>query len=180
MVAISWSRIGIWVLAILFSTGAISSRANAQEVRQPNARWPRVHVPDPVANYAMGEVLDRASALLAEPGCGSVLTDFHDQHGRPLTDHLVTLDVDIRTYVTLIVFIDDSRHPHCASGAVAFTEPGGRVVRLCVDRLKEAWARDRTFTLAVVIHELLHTLGLGENPPSSSEITKRVLARCAR
>ena len=31
---------------------------------------------------------------------------------------------------------------------------------------------------AIVIHEVLHTLGLGENPPSSTEITARVLARC--
>jgi hypothetical protein len=31
---------------------------------------------------------------------------------------------------------------------------------------------------AIVIHEALHTLGLGENPPSSAEITARVLASC--
>ncbi|MFI5197685.1 MAG: hypothetical protein ACHQJD_03610 [Thermoanaerobaculia bacterium] len=31
-----------------------------------------------------------------------------------------------------------------------------------------------------VIHEQLHTLGLSENPPSSWEITKRVLQRCGR
>jgi hypothetical protein len=31
---------------------------------------------------------------------------------------------------------------------------------------------------SLVIHEVLHTLGLGENPPSSSEITRRVEARC--
>jgi hypothetical protein len=29
-----------------------------------------------------------------------------------------------------------------------------------------------------LIHEMLHTLGLGENPPSSPEITKRVNERC--
>ena len=167
MVAVRCSQIGISVLAILFSIVSISSGASGQEGRRTKAKWPLVHVPDPIANYLMGEVLEKASGLLAEPGCGRVLTDFRDQKGKPLADRLVAMDVDIRTYVTMIVFIDDSRHPHCASGAVAFTEPGGRVVRLCVDRLKEAWAKDRTFTLAVVIHELLHTLGLGENPPSS-------------
>jgi hypothetical protein len=177
MVAIRWSRIGISVLAILFSTVEISG-GSRQGARQAEVRWPLVHVPDPVANYLMGEALDKASGLLAEPGCGSVLTDFRNQQGRLLADRLVALDVDIRTYVTMIVFIDDSRHPHCASGAIAFTEPGGRVVRLCVDRLKESWARDRTYTLAIMIHELLHTLGLGENPPSSKEITARVIARC--
>jgi hypothetical protein len=30
----------------------------------------------------------------------------------------------------------------------------------------------------LVIHEVLHTLGLGDNPPSSAEITERVEARC--
>jgi hypothetical protein len=32
----------------------------------------------------------------------------------------------------------------------------------------------------MVIHEMLHSLGLGENPPSSREITKQVTARCGR
>ena len=178
MVAVTSWRIGISVVGILFSTVGLSSGAGGPEARQAKATWPLVHVPDPIANYLMGEVLEKASGLLAEPGCGSVLTDFRDQQGKPLADRLVALDVDVRTYLTMIVFIDDSRHPHCASGAIAFTEPGGRVVRLCVDRLKEAWVRDRTYTLAVVIHELLHTLGLGENPPSSKEITARVIARC--
>ena len=27
-------------------------------------------------------------------------------------------------------------------------------------------------------YEILHTLGLGENPPTSTEITQRVEARC--
>jgi hypothetical protein len=31
---------------------------------------------------------------------------------------------------------------------------------------------------SLVIHEVLHTLGLGEDPPSSAEITERVQARC--
>jgi len=31
-----------------------------------------------------------------------------------------------------------------------------------------------------LIHESLHSLGLGENPPSSSEITSRVISRCRR
>ncbi|MGH9253012.1 MAG: hypothetical protein ACRD3C_00415 [Vicinamibacterales bacterium] len=30
----------------------------------------------------------------------------------------------------------------------------------------------------LVIHEFLHALGLGENPPTSDEITERVTAKC--
>lgn len=140
--------------------------------------WPRVQVPDPVGRYVMTQVLDKASALLAEPGCGAVLTDFVDQRGKPLVESLVTHDVDIQTYVATILFVDDSRHRQCAGGALAFTVPGSRVVHVCVDRLKETWSRDRMYTVASIIHEVLHTLGLGENPPSPKEITARVLARC--
>jgi hypothetical protein len=31
---------------------------------------------------------------------------------------------------------------------------------------------------AVLIHEMLHSLGLGENPPESVAITAQVLKRC--
>ena len=30
----------------------------------------------------------------------------------------------------------------------------------------------------LLIHELLHSLGLGENPPTSAQITNTVMARC--
>jgi hypothetical protein len=32
----------------------------------------------------------------------------------------------------------------------------------------------------LLIHEMLHSLGLGENPPSSREITEHVVARCGK
>jgi hypothetical protein len=63
---------------------------------------------------------------------------------------------------------------------VAFTTPGGRVVRVCIDELKRTWQQDPEHTVASFIHEMLHTLGLDENPPSSAEITRRVVAGCRR
>jgi hypothetical protein len=30
----------------------------------------------------------------------------------------------------------------------------------------------------VILHEMLHTLGLGEDPPTSQEITAQVVAAC--
>ena len=80
----------------------------------------------------------------------------------------------------MVTFIDDSRHAACVDGVVAFTIPGSRVVRLCGNELKRIWQQDRHHVVAALIHELLHTLGLGENPPSSRAITQRVLARCGR
>jgi hypothetical protein len=39
-------------------------------------------------------------------------------------------------------------------------------------------SRNSRHAEALVIHEMLHSLGLGENPPPSDEITARVRARC--
>ena len=61
----------------------------------------------------------------------------------------------------------------------AFTSPGSQVVRFCGDRFTRAISRRGIgFLATAVIHEELHSLGLGENPPSSTEITRRVEFRC--
>jgi hypothetical protein len=58
---------------------------------------------------------------------------------------------------------------------LAFTQPNSLVVRVCprLIQFQGDWAE------LTVLHELLHSLGLGENPPSSAEITDRVRERCA-
>jgi hypothetical protein len=38
--------------------------------------------------------------------------------------------------------------------------------------------RSARYAEAVLIHEALHSLGLGENPPLSDYITERIQARC--
>jgi hypothetical protein len=78
----------------------------------------------------------------------------------------------------MITFIDDSRHNLCARGALFFTTPNSRVVRVCVDELKRVKTNQPQYVVASVIHEILHTLGLGESPPSPAAITARVAARC--
>jgi len=90
------------------------------------------------------------------------------------------LSVDLPTYLTMLVFMDGSREPICTKGGFAFTAPRSRVVRICVEELKRTWTKDPEYAMAALIHEVLHTLGLRENPPSSSAITSRVLSRCRR
>lgn len=50
-------------------------------------------------------------------------------------------------------------------------------VFVCPSFRREA-ERDPWAAESWIIHELLDTLGLGENPPSSREITQRVTERC--
>jgi hypothetical protein len=167
-----------------FSSGTPASTERGERLQPPPpnrpASWPRLHMPDPVARHAAHKALDDAWQLLAERDCSALLAGFSDASGRPLEEHLGSLSVDPQTYLTMVVFIDGSREVACGEGGFAFTAPGSRVVRLCVDVLKRTWQQSPRYTAASFIHEILHTLGLGENPPSSKDITQRVLAACHR
>jgi nitroreductase len=140
--------------------------------------WHLVRIPDPLARRATIAALESASAQFADADCRKIFTDFDDGNGRSLADRLSAVAVDIHVYLTMVTFIDDTRHRSCASGVLVFTAPGSRVVRVCADELKRINAQQHDYVVASLIHEILHTLGLRENPPSSREITARVLARC--
>jgi hypothetical protein len=142
--------------------------------------WTRLRIPDPLGQLAARSALDLAWERLGQADCAGVASAFTDRAGRPLDDRLRALEVDLQTYLTMVIFIDGSRETPCRSGVVAFTTPGGRVVRVCIDELKRTWQQDPEHTVASFIHEMLHTLGLDENPPSSAEITRRVVAGCRR
>ena len=140
--------------------------------------WHLVRIPDPLARRATIAALESASARFADADCRKIFTDFEDGNGRSLADRLSSVAVDIHVYLTMVTFIDDTRHRRCATGVLVFTAPGSRVVRVCAEELKRINAQQPDYVVASLIHEILHTLGLGENPPSSREITARVLARC--
>ena len=160
--------------------GRPSVAAATSQAAVPQNPWPLIHIPDPVVRRVTVTALEKASARLADGECRKILTDFEDADGRSLADRLSAVAVDIHAYLKMITFIDDTRHRRCAGGALALTIPGGRVVRVCTDEVKQIQALQPDYVLASLIHEILHTLGLGETPPSSAEITRRVLSRCGR
>lgn len=124
--------------------------------------------------------VDGAAARLAEPDCAAVLDDFRDREGRPLRAHLPPEASDAASYVRRVLFYDGTNEVTCKrTGVYAFTVPGSHVVRACpaLGRLADI-PSDGGQVEAVVIHELLHTLGLGENPPTSQQITAAVRSRC--
>jgi Zn-dependent protease with chaperone function len=165
------------VLALTGLMGGMEARP-AERAPTPTSRraWPLVHIQAPVARRALTDALDDAAARLATPACTRILTDFAAVTPN-LTDTLDSLDTPIERHLAMVVFIDESRHRLCLGTSLAFTTPGSRVVRVCSNELlRQSLTRDQL--AAMVIHEVLHTLGLPENPPSSREITRRVLARC--
>jgi hypothetical protein len=113
------------------------------------------------------KAVDGATRRLGELDCQQVFADF-------------LLDVPAPDHFAAVRFVDDSSAPQCARGlTLAFTQPGGRVVHVCGTQFRTRFQLDPTRAEIIVIHELLHVLGLGENPPSSDAITARVTARCA-
>ena len=52
------------------------------------------------------------------------------------------------------------------------------MVFVCSEQFRRATRSNWPFAAAVLIHESFHTLGLGENPPGTAEITGRIAQRC--
>jgi hypothetical protein len=118
-----------------------------------------------------------ASRRLADPRCQEVLSDFVDAKGRTLTAVLTTLGQSPDRYLGDVWFVDGGNQPRCADrGVDAITVVGGRVVFLC-PRLFRMQAGSKHHQI-LIIHEMLHTLGLGENPPTPEQITDQVTKRC--
>jgi hypothetical protein len=122
--------------------------------------------------------LDRATGRLEKPGCQRVFTDFHDASGRPLKDALDRTGRSGAEHLGTLLFYDGSGQPRCGGRTLAFTWVGSQIVFVCTQQFVAAARRDPTLADAALIHESLHSLGLGENPPTSSEITSRVISRC--
>jgi hypothetical protein len=87
--------------------------------------------------------------------------------------------VSAEAYLRLMVVVDGSRlRPCLGTAALAFTTPGSRVVYLCGASFATKLEDNPTEATLTMIHELLHSLGLGENPPSSEAVSRRVRERC--
>jgi hypothetical protein len=134
---------------------------------------------------AINRALAGAEDRLREPECQKVLDDFTDRHGRSLRQKLDELGVGPSEYLRTITFRGGSALRICdAEHVLMAAYPGRPTVYVCaargrgVSRLALSMERNLQQAEHAVIHEMLHTLGLGENPPTSSEITRHVRRRC--
>lgn len=123
--------------------------------------------------------VEGAAARLARPGCQDVFADFADESGQRLSTKLVATGKPPADAFGSLRFLDDRGAPQCRRReTLAFTRAGSSFIRVCGDQFRLTFRRNRTATEIIVIHELLHALGLGENPPTSHAITERVTVRC--
>jgi hypothetical protein len=142
-------------------------------------RWPRLHIKDAHVRDAVSRALDGVAEKLDTPQCQLLLSEFADRQGRPLRDKLIELGLDLNNYLRALIFEDGERQRPCnEQGVLAFTTIGGRIIFVCGRTFARAWQRDAGEVRATLIHELLHSLGLGENPPGPRQITYRVKQLC--
>jgi hypothetical protein len=182
MEKIARKRGGLWSVAftLLWVCLSAASRGVGAGDDASEAGPFRVRVPHNEVAQAVKRALAGADRLLAEPACQEVLTDFRDASGRTLREVLDGIGVSARGYLRWIVFSDGRGLKACSSReTLAVTEPGSRVVFICPTAFVEDVSGNPEDAEATLIHEMLHSLGLGENPPRSRDITKRVRARCA-
>ncbi len=167
---VSWSFVGCLLGGLGTGAGASAGghasrtppRRSVVEDKVPELRWARA----------------RARERLGRPDCQAVLADFESVNGGRLDLVLRSTGRTAQEQLDLLVLESGLGRPLCDRRvSMAFTQVGSTVVSVCL----------RPFTLlppaeqdAVLIHEMLHSLGLGENPPESVAITQRVLGRCRR
>jgi hypothetical protein len=144
---------------------------------------PHVHLSDGWAQARLMQAVFGAQARLMRPECQRVVADFQDGEGRPLLERLNATGMTAPEYLEKKVwFVDGDDTPRCRRSprVAAFTTPGHHVVKICSARFSRAFERQPVAAEMLVIHEMLHTLGLGEKPPSSAVITATVTKRCGR
>jgi hypothetical protein len=170
-----WNAAKVLSSVVLLSLAAPMSAADRPG---PNAL---VHV-RLGGRYDAGTVrrsLARAQDRLARTECQRVFTDFQDASGRPLQEALSRAGRTGAEHLGSLLFYDGDGQGRCrTSRTLAFTWTGSSVVFVCPQQFVAAARRDPILADAALIHESLHSLGLGENPPTSSDITARVISRC--
>ena len=129
----------------------------------------------------LSKALSDAESKLARDRCLQVFSDFRDASGRTLRANLDGFGRTGGSYLQWMVFFDGYGKPRCEKrGTLAWTSPNSRVVYLCSPQFLEKVLSNPWLASTLIIHEELHSLGLQEDPPTSKEITAKVIERCGR
>jgi len=164
---------------IAIACGALSCLATAATSAPASSAPPVINAMAGTERFAIERAIAGAARRLAEPECQRVLEDFADPSGRTLAENLAALGKTPVEFFNELYFLDDRNATCCLQRrAIAFTAPGHRVIRVCAPRFAQVSLSQGAYAEAIMIHEMLHALGLHENPPRSRDITARVIARC--
>lgn len=180
-----WSRVATGCVLSFMLGGAVPAAAPEDLVR--NLTLPgnpdfilQIDLGGPSwARLAVHTAIGGAFRRLASPTCGLIFSDFSDGNGRTLQANLDATGQTAQDYLGLLRYADGAGQAPCSrAGILAFTSPGLRIIYIC-GAFRDKFLTMRRDDLEVaVLHEVLHTLGLRENPPTSRQITDQVRRRC--
>jgi hypothetical protein len=160
-------------LSLLLLAAVLPSASAPQEVAST------IRIRHAATADTVSRVLEGAARRLRQSRCQRIFEEFSDARGRPLREALGGRGGDGAAYLSTLIFYDGTPHPSCArKDTLALTGVGSRVVLICPTQFRAMWRVNPFVAEAALIHEALHTLGLGEDPPSSREITASVVRAC--
>jgi len=170
------------LVAAIIAVAPLATNGGANDVpKKPSTEALRsnVRMADEKTTAAVHRAVAGAYERLGSPRCQRVFSDFRRPDGRTLDQVLAAGQWTGRDFLSLVLFYDGSRRVHCHLGdSYAVTQPGSRAVFICPRKFLQKQEWNPTEAEALIIHEMLHSLGLGENPPASVAITAGVLDRC--
>jgi hypothetical protein len=167
-----WGRRASLAAAFTWHAAAVVAGADG------NDAFKNVRLVQTPHRFAVAQALSGAVRQLEHIECQALLDEFHDASGRPLRANLEPARFEAPEYLRGWVFFYDAPERACGNANLAVTRPGSRAIFVCGPRFARDLKRNSRHAEAILIHEMLHSLGLGENPPSSDHITARVEQRC--
>jgi hypothetical protein len=169
-------RLGRTLLPAILALGAVAgvARADGNGAVVANARLRR-----PLDRAFLTEAIRGAARRLGDPRCQELLGTVRDRSRRPLREALDTAGLSAPEFLGRLYFYDGTESG-CGARRLAYTEAGSRVVYVCGNRFSDVYQRNSTDAEVAVIHEALHCLGLGENPPTWYEINSWIEAACRK
>jgi hypothetical protein len=144
------------------------------------AQAPIVMIPNLSTRYAVERAVGGAMRRLEKAQCQKVLDEFADTSGATLRTLLSRASLKPTEFLSRLRFAEGNGMHQCrrTEDIAAFTVPGNRVIFICGSTFEEDFRERTKAAQMIIIHEMLHAAGLGENPPTSREITARVTKRC--
>ena len=172
----SEGRLGRTLLPAILALGAVAGAASAEgtEAFVPNARLRQTR-----DRSLLAEAIRGAARRLADPRCQELLGELQDRRRQPLRAVLDAQGLSAPEYLGRLFFFDGTQSG-CKGRRLAYTEPGSHVVFVCGSEFSGMYQQNASRAEVAIVHETLHCLGLGENPPTWQEINSRIEAACRK
>jgi hypothetical protein len=169
-------RLGRTLIPAIVALGALAGAAHTEgtEAFVPNARLRQTR-----DRSLLAEAIRGAARRLADPRCQELLGELQDRRRQPLRAVLDGQGLSAPEFLGRLFFFDGT-DSYCRGQRLAYTEPGSHVVYVCANVFRNMYQQNATLAEVAIVHETLHCLGLGENPPTWQEINDRIQAVCRK